>query len=196
MIPVHAQRGPCWGWNRLMKEVRGRLWVWPTAPGRAPFHCVCNAWAELYTYPGVLAPTASPTEGQNAASNRHLGFARGIQGVGMAIALHFSGACARGIGRSCISGPRSQIVLSASHQQLAPSCALATPKMWFAGCLGVVTEMTLRCIPQHNLLEKSWVTDMEGVRKDHTELLDKYRHVRYLLLSIVGGVCVFGGWVT
>uniref|UniRef100_A0A7S4LLR5 FAD-binding PCMH-type domain-containing protein n=1 Tax=Eutreptiella gymnastica TaxID=73025 RepID=A0A7S4LLR5_9EUGL len=50
------------------------------------------------------------------------------------------------------------------------------------GCLGVVTEMTLRCIPQHNLLEKSWVTDMEGVRKDHTELLDKYRHVRYMWL--------------
>nr|BAO94255.2 L-galactono-1,4-lactone dehydrogenase [Euglena gracilis] len=58
------------------------------------------------------------------------------------------------------------------------------------GCLGIVSEMTLRCIPQHKLLETTYVTDIAGIKKDHEELLRKYRHVRYMWLPRTGKVVV------
>ena len=51
----------------------------------------------------------------------------------------------------------------------------------YAGSLGVVTEMTLKCIPQMNLLEKSAVTDRNKMDvSEHVERLRLYRHVRYM----------------
>jgi L-galactono-1,4-lactone dehydrogenase len=58
------------------------------------------------------------------------------------------------------------------------------------GCLGVVSEMTLRCIPQHQLLEHSYVTDIATIRKGHLKLLETYRHVRYMWLPNTGKVVV------
>ena len=50
-----------------------------------------------------------------------------------------------------------------------------------AGSLGVVTEMTLKCIPQMNLLEESAVVDRKKmVISEHVDRLRLYRHVRYM----------------
>ena len=49
------------------------------------------------------------------------------------------------------------------------------------GCLGIVTELTLSCIPIHKLYEQQYVVNnMEEVRQQHTDLLQNYRHVRYM----------------
>ena len=45
----------------------------------------------------------------------------------------------------------------------------------------MVTEMTLKCIPQMNLLEESVVTDRNKMDvSEHVERLRLYRHVRYM----------------
>lgn len=50
-----------------------------------------------------------------------------------------------------------------------------------AGSLGVVTEMTLKCIPQMNLLEESAVFDKSKMDiQEHVDRLRTYRHVRYM----------------
>jgi L-galactono-1,4-lactone dehydrogenase len=50
-----------------------------------------------------------------------------------------------------------------------------------SGSLGVVTEMTLQCIPQMNLLEESSVCDRSDMDvTDHVNRLRSYRHVRYM----------------
>ena len=49
------------------------------------------------------------------------------------------------------------------------------------GSLGIVTELTLTCVPIHQLLEKTYVVHgVENVRAKHAELLQMYRHVRYM----------------
>ena len=59
-----------------------------------------------------------------------------------------------------------------------PSCDVIS---CHAGSLGVVTEMTLKCIPQMNLLEESAVVDRKKmVISEHVERLRSYRHVRYM----------------
>lgn len=45
----------------------------------------------------------------------------------------------------------------------------------------MVTEMTLQCIPQMNLLEVSSTCDRNKMDiKEHVERLRRYRHVRYM----------------
>ena len=49
------------------------------------------------------------------------------------------------------------------------------------GCLGIVTELTLSCVPVHKLHEYTYVVhSIDEVRKNHTNLLNEYRHVRYM----------------
>lgn len=47
------------------------------------------------------------------------------------------------------------------------------------GALGVVSELTLKCIPQHRLHERSFVIDdMNELRATHADRLRRFRHVR------------------
>lgn len=49
------------------------------------------------------------------------------------------------------------------------------------GCLGIVTELTLSCVPVHKLHETSYVVQSsDAIRKNHAALLNQYRHVRYM----------------
>eukprot|EP00981_Chlorochromonas_danica_P006280 scaffold1348_cov184-Ochromonas_danica.AAC.7 len=58
------------------------------------------------------------------------------------------------------------------------------------GALGVVTELTLRCIPTLTLKEHTYITDVANVKKDHYDLLKTYRHVRYMWLPYTNQVVV------
>lgn len=58
------------------------------------------------------------------------------------------------------------------------------------GALGIVSEVTLQCIPAHRLLEQSSVMTRKEVRAGHTERLQKYRHVRYNWFPSADAVCV------
>lgn len=53
------------------------------------------------------------------------------------------------------------------------------------GSLGVVTELTLRCIPKHSLMEQLSVVDVKDLSVvDHYQRLKDYRHVRYMWLPL------------
>jgi L-galactono-1,4-lactone dehydrogenase len=48
------------------------------------------------------------------------------------------------------------------------------------GNLGVVVEVTLKCIPEVNLKEETFVVTRDEIRKLHYARLQKYRHLRYM----------------
>lgn len=48
------------------------------------------------------------------------------------------------------------------------------------GCLGVVSEVTMKCIPAHNLLEHTFVLTRKEARSQLNDLLHKHKHVRYM----------------
>jgi len=59
------------------------------------------------------------------------------------------------------------------------------------GSLGVVTELTLRCIPKHALMEQLSMLDVKEVNVvDHFRRLRNYRHVRYMWLPLTSKVVV------
>jgi L-galactono-1,4-lactone dehydrogenase len=55
------------------------------------------------------------------------------------------------------------------------------------GTLGVVTQVTLKCIPKHSLLEHTYVTHSNELSKEHYPRLSHYRHVRYMWLPYTTG---------
>lgn len=56
------------------------------------------------------------------------------------------------------------------------------------GSLGIVTELTLRCIPKHRLREHTYTVSVADIHKDHYERLQQYRHVRYMWLPHTNNV--------
>lgn len=48
------------------------------------------------------------------------------------------------------------------------------------GSLGVVTELTLKCIPRLDLVEHTNIKTRSTISKGHRDRLGKYRHVRYM----------------
>lgn len=48
------------------------------------------------------------------------------------------------------------------------------------GCFGVVSEVTLQCVPAHKLIEKTFMSTTKEVKKNHTKWLKQNRHLRYL----------------
>jgi L-galactono-1,4-lactone dehydrogenase len=56
------------------------------------------------------------------------------------------------------------------------------------GSLGVVTELTLKCIPKHSLLEHTFSLPRSHVHIDHYNRLENYRHVRYMWLPYTSQV--------
>jgi len=58
------------------------------------------------------------------------------------------------------------------------------------GSLGVVSQLTLRCVPRHRLHERTWVVSRREARRNHVELLRRYRHLRYMWLPHTDRVVV------
>uniref|UniRef100_UPI00315B4042 L-galactono-1,4-lactone dehydrogenase n=1 Tax=synthetic construct TaxID=32630 RepID=UPI00315B4042 len=58
------------------------------------------------------------------------------------------------------------------------------------GALGVVTEVTLQCVPRHKLLEHTFVATMKEVKKNHEKLLRENKHVRYMWIPYTDTVVV------
>lgn len=55
------------------------------------------------------------------------------------------------------------------------------------GGLGVVSEVTLQCVPAHQLTERTFVSDLRTVRKNHARWLREHRHLRYMWLPHTKG---------
>lgn len=58
------------------------------------------------------------------------------------------------------------------------------------GLLGVVTEVTLQCVPAHKLIERTLVLSREEVAQRHSALLDENRHLRYMWIPHTNDVIV------
>jgi L-galactono-1,4-lactone dehydrogenase len=58
------------------------------------------------------------------------------------------------------------------------------------GSLGVVSELTLKCIPCLNLLEQTWTTQRNSIGVGHYDRLKKFRHVRYMWIPLTPTVVV------
>jgi len=61
------------------------------------------------------------------------------------------------------------------------------------GCLGVVAELTLQCVPSHQLLQHTQVMTRQQVHDQHKQLLQKNRHLRYMWLPYTDAVVVVTG---
>ncbi len=58
------------------------------------------------------------------------------------------------------------------------------------GSLGVVTELTLQCIPSHHLRERMYTTTIDKIHQKHKQRLRNFRHVRYMWLPHTDSVVV------
>jgi L-galactono-1,4-lactone dehydrogenase len=58
------------------------------------------------------------------------------------------------------------------------------------GCLGVVTEVTMQCIPAHRLVEHTFVLTREEAKAQLDTLLKSHKHVRYMWIPYRDAVVV------
>jgi len=58
------------------------------------------------------------------------------------------------------------------------------------GGLGIVTEVTLQCVPAHQLLEHTFVCTPAEIRKNHTRWLQENKHMRYMWIPSTDAVVV------
>jgi L-galactono-1,4-lactone dehydrogenase len=59
------------------------------------------------------------------------------------------------------------------------------------GCLGVVVEVTMQCIPAHNLLEHTFVLTRRQAKEQLDDLLKNHKHMRYMWIPYTDTVvCV------
>ncbi|EGZ23779.1 hypothetical protein PHYSODRAFT_485337 [Phytophthora sojae] len=58
------------------------------------------------------------------------------------------------------------------------------------GALGVVTKVTLQCVPMHKLIEKTTVMTVDEIRPNHSRWLAEYQHLRYMWIPYTDSVVV------
>lgn len=58
------------------------------------------------------------------------------------------------------------------------------------GCLGVVVEITMKCIPSHKLVEHTFVLTREEAVNRRDELLKEHKHMRYMWIPHTDAVVV------
>ena len=58
------------------------------------------------------------------------------------------------------------------------------------GCLGVVVEVTMQCIPAHRLVEHTFVLTRTEAKEQLETLMDRHKHVRYMWIPYTDAVVV------
>jgi L-galactono-1,4-lactone dehydrogenase len=58
------------------------------------------------------------------------------------------------------------------------------------GCLGVVVEITMECIPAHDLVEHTFVLTREQAVQHKGKLLEKHKHMRFMWIPYTDAVVV------
>ncbi|GAV61561.1 FAD_binding_4 domain-containing protein/ALO domain-containing protein [Cephalotus follicularis] len=58
------------------------------------------------------------------------------------------------------------------------------------GGLGVVAEVTLQCVERQELVEHTYVSNMEDIKKNHKKLLSENKHVKYLYIPYTDTVVI------
>ena len=81
----------------------------------------------------------------------------------------------------------SRGTIEVSHTQEPELFALAKVGL---GALGVVCEVTLQCVPAHELLEHTFVRSQEWVKQHHRQTLQENKHVRYMWVPYTDTVVI------
>lgn len=58
------------------------------------------------------------------------------------------------------------------------------------GCIGVVVEVTMKCIPAHRLVEHTFVLTRAEAKEQLNDLLRKHKHMRYMWIPYADAVVV------
>ncbi|MQM17585.1 hypothetical protein Taro_050558 [Colocasia esculenta] len=58
------------------------------------------------------------------------------------------------------------------------------------GGLGVVAEVTIQCVERHELVEHTFVSNIEEIKKNHKEWLAENKHIKYLWIPYTDTVVV------
>ena len=58
------------------------------------------------------------------------------------------------------------------------------------GCLGVVVEITMECVPAHKLIEHTYVLTREEIALHKTKLLEEHKHTRFMWIPYTDAVIV------
>jgi len=58
------------------------------------------------------------------------------------------------------------------------------------GCLGVVVEITMECVPAHKLVERTFVLSRKEAKEQVDALLKRHKHVRYMWIPHTDAVVV------
>jgi len=58
------------------------------------------------------------------------------------------------------------------------------------GCMGVVVEVTMECVPAHKLIEHTYVLTREEVVLNKTKLLEGHKHTRFMWIPYTDAVIV------
>ena len=58
------------------------------------------------------------------------------------------------------------------------------------GCLGVVAEVTMQCVPAHRLIERTFVSSVKEVKRNHVRWLTENKHLRYMWIPSTDAVVV------
>jgi L-galactono-1,4-lactone dehydrogenase len=58
------------------------------------------------------------------------------------------------------------------------------------GCMGVVVEVTMECVPAHKLIEHTYVLTREEVKLNKTKLLEEHKHTRFMWIPYTDAVIV------
>lgn len=58
------------------------------------------------------------------------------------------------------------------------------------GCLGVVVEITMECIPAHKLIEHTFVLTREEATSRKIQLLEEHKHARFMWIPYTDAVIV------
>jgi len=58
------------------------------------------------------------------------------------------------------------------------------------GCLGIVTQVTMQCVPSHDLVEHTFVLSRAEAKRQRDTLLKEHKHVRYMWIPYTDSVVV------
>eukprot|EP01125_Pyxidicula_operculata_P018931 TRINITY_DN6805_c0_g1_i1.p1 TRINITY_DN6805_c0_g1~~TRINITY_DN6805_c0_g1_i1.p1 ORF type:complete len:540 (+),score=92.90 TRINITY_DN6805_c0_g1_i1:15-1634(+) len=58
------------------------------------------------------------------------------------------------------------------------------------GAFGIISEVTLQCVDAHKLVEKTYISTREEVKKNHIKNLKENRHLRYMWIPYTDAVVV------
>jgi L-galactono-1,4-lactone dehydrogenase len=106
------------------------------------------------------------------------------------VSAHGTGACIPSVDQSVVAlkvvtpGKGTLQLSNTEHPELFRLVRVGL------GGLGIVTELTLQCVPNHKLVEKTWTATREEAKRNFGKWLRDYQHMRYMWIPYTDTVVV------